>query len=466
MVDCMLVYFFKHLSRIFLIIDYIIINCLFIFGRLYFFEFDQKDFSQEYKIQLILLNISWFVITIITKPYKSLKVKESSLHFNALTKAFTLLILASAIFLSLIFSVKINYRNVIIYFLLLGFFITLTRFLLFLYRKKNRVKLGRKFYSFDTVLVGENKLSTSLILNNHLRRTIGIRGTYTSLNNETKNKYLGSIDQLFYDLENTKINNIIFCDDSIEVEVYKKIVDIAEHKMIRIYMVPDFKHANLGPNYFDVIHEIPFLKLIREPLSNPKKQILKRSFDIAFSLFAIIFLLSWIIPIIALVIKIESNESPFFLQKRSGLNNEPFSCIKFRSMKSNKNADLQTAKKNDSRITRFGAFMRKTSIDELPQFINVLLGDMSVVGPRPHMLSQTEMYSKITKKYMTRHIVKPGITGWAQVMGSRGEIFSHRDMEKRIEKDVWYIQNWSFFLDMKIIFLTLYNIVRGDEQAY
>lgn len=110
--------------------------------------------------------------------------------------------------------------------------------------------------------------------------------------------------------------------------------------------------------------------------------------------------------------------------------------------------------------------MRKTSIDELPQFINVFLGDMSVVGPRPHMLSQTDMYSKITKKYMTRHIVKPGITGWAQVMGARGEIFSLKDMEKRIEKDIWYIQNWSFFLDMKIIFLTLYNIVKGDDQAY
>ncbi|OCK52651.1 hypothetical protein BA768_11060 [Chryseobacterium sp. CBo1] len=462
----MLAYFFKHLPRIFLIIDYILINSLFIFGKLYFFQFNQKDFSQEYKVQLILLNISWFVICFIIKPYKSLKVKESSLHFNALTKVYFLFILATAIFLSLIFAVNINYRNVIFYFLYLGFLITLTRLLLFLYRKKNRVKLGRMFYSFNTVLVGENRLSTSILSNNDLRRVIGIRGTYTPLNNETKNKYLGGIEQLFYDLENTKINNIIFCDDSIEVEVYKKIVDIAEHKMIRIYMVPDFKYANLGPNYFDVIHEIPFLKLIREPLSNPKKQILKRSFDIAFSLFAIIFLLSWLIPLVALIVKIESNESVFFLQKRSGLNNVPFNCMKFRSMKSNKNADHQTAKKNDSRITKFGAFMRKTSIDELPQFINVLLGEMSVVGPRPHMLSQTEMYSKITRKYMTRHIVKPGITGWAQVMGSRGEIFSHQDMEKRIEKDVWYIQNWSFFLDMKIIFLTLYNIVKGDDQAY
>lgn len=462
----MLVYFFKHLPRIFLIIDYIIINVLFVFWKLYFFEFDQKDFAQEYRAQLLLLNISWFVITIITKPYKSLKIKESSLHFNALTKSFALLILTSVIFLLLIFSVKINYGNIIIYFLLLGFFMTFTRFLLFLYRKKNRVKLSRKLYSFNTVLVGENKLSATLLSNNDLRRALGIRGTYTIVSTETKNKYLGRIDKLLHDLETTKINSIIFCDNDIDVELYKQIVEIAEHKMIRIYMVPDFKYANLGPNYFDVIHEIPFLKLIREPLSNPKKQFLKRTFDIGFSFFVMVFLLSWLIPIVALIIKIESNQSVFFLQKRSGLNNEPFNCIKFRSMKSNTIADIQTARKNDARITKFGAFIRKTSIDELPQFINVFLGEMSVVGPRPHMLSQTEMYSKITKKYMTRHIVKPGITGWAQVMGARGEIFSHSDMEKRIEKDVWYIQNWSFFLDMKIIFLTLYNIVRGDEQAY
>ncbi len=462
----MIVYFLKHLPRLFIIGDYIIINLLFIVGKLYFFEFDEKTFTQDYRIQFILLNISWLVITVITKPYKSLKMNESSLHFNALTKSFFLLIFTSLIYLNFIFSINVDYRNLVFYFLLLGFCMTLTRFFLFLYRKHNRSKLGRKTLSFNTVLVGENQISSSLLSNNNLRRSMGIRGTYTPVSKDTNSRYLGGIDQLFHDLETTKITNIIFCDDNIDVELYKQIVEIAEHKMIRIYMVPDFKYVNLGPYYLDVIHEVPFLKLLKEPLSNPKKQILKRTFDIVFSLFVILFLLSWLIPLVALVIKIESNTSVFFLQKRSGLNNETFNCIKFRSMAVNKSSDLEITTKNDPRVTRFGAFMRKTSIDELPQFINVFLGEMSVVGPRPHMISQTEMYSKITKKYMTRHIVKPGITGWAQVMGSRGEIFTHIDMEKRVEKDIWYIQNWSFFLDLKIIFLTLYNIVKGDDQAY
>lgn len=462
----MIVYFLKHLPKIFLIGDYIIINLFFIFGKLYFFKFNDRDFEQDYKAHFLILNISWLVITIIIKPYKNLKMKESSLHFNALTKSFALLIFTSLIFLTVVFSVKIDYRNMVLYFLLVGFFMTLTRLLFFLYRKNNRVKLGRKLICFNTVLVGENHISSSFLSNNNLRRSIGIRGSYSLTDTKIKNKYLGDINQLFEDLEKTKITSIIFCDDNIHVELYKQIIEVAEQKMIRIYMVPGFKYINLGPNYLDVIHEIPFLKLLREPLSNPKKQILKRIFDICLSTFVMVFILSWLVPIVAIIVKLESGSSVFFLQNRSGLNNKTFKCIKFRSMAVNRSADLKITIKNDPRITKFGALMRKTSIDELPQFINVFLGDMSVVGPRPHMISQTEIYSKITKKYMTRHIVKPGITGWAQVTGSRGEIFTHIDMEKRVEKDIWYIQNWSFFLDIKIIFLTLYNVLKGDEQAY
>lgn len=462
----MLIYFFRNLSKVFMLVDYFIINCVFFIGKFYFFRPDEDYFLQNYKIQFILLNLSWLIITVITKPYISLKIKESSLHFNALLKSYLLLFIFIIIYLSLIFSVKINLQNIIKYFLIVGFLMTITRLILFLYRKKNRVKLGRSLYVYNTVLIGENKLSNNLLSNKNLRRLLGIRGAYGCGPEKTVHKYLGDINQLFKDLDHLKISSIIFCDDNINAELYKKIVEVAEHKMIRIYMVPDFKYANLGPNYFEVVHEIPFLKLIKEPLSNPKKKLLKRVFDIAFSSLVIIFLLSWLIPLVALIIRIESNESVFFIQKRSGYKNQPFNCIKFRSMTSNKQADVQIAKKNDSRVTKFGLLMRKTSIDELPQFINVFLGDMSIVGPRPHMISQTDMYSKITKKYMTRHIVKPGITGWAQVMGARGEIFTHKDMEKRIEKDIWYIQNWSFFLDMKIIFLTLYNIFKGDEQAY
>jgi len=463
----MIVYLFRHLPKIFLVVDYIVINLFLYLYNFYFFEDQRSDlFNIDYKIQFVIVNFSWFIITQLTKLYKSNTLQESSLQFNALTKSCFLFIVFFLIYLFLVFSQNINYAKFSLYFIVVSFLMFMSRFILFLYRKKNRVTIGRKLYAFSTVLVGESNYSKLLMSDRRLRRSLGIRGSYTYDKDNSKEKNIGNINQLFSDLETVKINNIIFCDDKIDIDLYEKIVNIAEHKMIRIYMVPEFKNNHLGSYYVDIIHDMPFLKLIKEPLSNPKKQFLKRFFDILFSLFVIVFLLSWLMPLIALIIKLESKGPVFFLQKRSGLKNEPFECVKFRSMAVNEIADLQTARKNDSRITKFGAFMRKTSIDELPQFINVFLGDMSVVGPRPHMISQTEQYSKITKKYMTRHIVKPGITGWAQVMGSRGEIFSNRDMEKRIEKDIWYIQHWSFFLDLKIIFLTFYNIIRGDDQAY
>ena len=437
------VYFFRHLPKIFLAGDYVIINLFFILGKLYFFDSYNSHilFNIDYKAQFVILNFSWFIITRLTKLYADYAFTESSLQFNALTKSFVLFVVFFIIYLSILFSAKTNYyTGDIIYFLLVGGFMTLTRFCLFLYRKKNRIKIGRNLYSFGTILVGENKFSKSLLSNDDLRRSIGIKGIYTLKSHITDHhKYFGGTDKLIKDIENVKIDNIIFCDNNIDLDLYKQIVEIAEQKMIRIYMVPDFKYAGLGPFYFDMINEIPFLKLMKEPLSNPKKQFLKRIFDLGFSTIIIVFLLSWLIPIVALIIKLESKGPAFFVQKRSGYKNLSFNCFKFRSMVMNEDADLQTTKKNDSRITKFGAFMRKTSIDELPQFINVFLGEMSVVGPRPHMLSQTEQYSKITKKYMLRHMIKPGITGWAQVMGSRGEIFSDRDMEKRIEKDIWYI---------------------------
>lgn len=462
----MLPFLYRNLPKFFLIGDCLIINLYFILGNFYFFEYDSTSYLQDYKIQLLLLNMSWLSIILITKPYSVQKITDSSLHFNAITKSYILLLLITIIYLSLIISVGVNIKNVVYYFISIGICLTVYKFFLFLGRKKYRSSIEEKKYSYNAVLIGENELSKFYLSTDSIKNSLGLKGFYC-LNQQSSHKNnLGDIDQLIKDLEAKEINSIIFCDNSISSDLYEQLVDIAEMKMIRIYMSVDFKYASLGSNYINDHQGIPLLKLLKEPLQNPNKQILKRIFDIIFSIIVIVFVLSWLTPIVALIIKIESGESVFFSQKRSGLRNKSFNCLKFRSMKSNENADIKTVTKNDNRITKFGSFIRKTSIDELPQFINVLFGDMSVVGPRPHMLSQTEIYSKITKKYMTRHMVKPGITGWAQVMGARGEIFTEKDMENRIEKDIWYIQNWSFFLDIKIIFLTLYNIVKGDEQAY
>lgn len=196
------------------------------------------------------------------------------------------------------------------------------------------------------------------------------------------------------------------------------------------------------------------------------RRFFKRLFDILFSLFIILFVFSWLYPILAILIKLGSKGPVFFTQLRTGQNNVNFKCYKFRSMRINTDADKKQATRDDYRITKVGAFMRKTSLDELPQFFNVLIGNMSIVGPRPHMISHTEEYSQLTEKFKTRHMLRPGITGWAQIRGLRGEVKNIESILNRVDADVWYLKNWSFLLDLKIIFLTFWVTLKGDKNAY
>ncbi len=239
----------------------------------------------------------------------------------------------------------------------------------------------------------------------------------------------------------------------------------AEQKCIRFRLVPDFSLFAEQPMHLNSVSGMPILSPRTEPLDDVGNRLIKRALDLVVSVLVIIFILSWLMPIISLIIWLESRGPVFFVQKRSGLNNKPFNCIKFRSMRVNGEANLRQARRDDDRLTRVGRVIRKTSLDELPQFFNVLRGDMSVVGPRPHMIKHTEDYSAIISKFMLRQFVKPGITGWAQVNGYRGETKTAESMQKRVDHDLWYMENWSLLLDIKIIFLTAYNIVRGEKNA-
>jgi exopolysaccharide biosynthesis polyprenyl glycosylphosphotransferase len=192
----------------------------------------------------------------------------------------------------------------------------------------------------------------------------------------------------------------------------------------------------------------------------------KRVFDAVFALLVVFFILSWLLPLLALIIKSESKGPVLFKQLRTGKDNKPFYCYKLRSMHVNQDADHKQACKGDARITKVGAFLRKTSLDELPQFFNVLRGEMSVVGPRPHMVKHTEEYSKMLNDFMQRHTVVPGITGLAQVRGFRGETKEITSMVKRVETDIWYIKNWSFWLDVKIVAMTVVQTIKGHHNAF
>ena len=218
--------------------------------------------------------------------------------------------------------------------------------------------------------------------------------------------------------------------------------------------------------FFNMFGSVPYLSLYREPLSKVGNRMVKRLFDVCFSLVFLVTLFPIILIVVSIITKLTMPGPIFFKQLRSGINGKEFYCLKFRSMKVNDQADTLQATKDDPRKTKWGNIMRKTNIDEFPQFINVLLGQMSVVGPRPHMVKQTEDYSKVINEYMVRHYMKPGITGWSQVTGYRGETKELSQMEKRVDHDIWYMEHWSFSLDLYIIYKTVANIFTGDKNAY
>lgn len=263
-----------------------------------------------------------------------------------------------------------------------------------------------------------------------------------------------NIDEIYFsvaELSNTRIN---------------KLIDFADNNLRELKFIPDNKEIYSKKLKYEYYDYIPILSLRAIPLQESVNKFVKRLFDILFSLFIIVFVLSWLTPILAILIKFESKGPVFFKQSRNGFNYLEFDCYKFRSMTPNKDAHLHQATKGDLRVTKMGAFIRKTSIDELPQFFNVLFGDMSVVGPRPHMVSHTNMYAQRIDKFMVRHFVKPGITGLAQVSGFRGEVETDQDIINRVKYDIFYIENWSLLLDAKIIIQTLTNALKGEEKAY
>ena len=263
----------------------------------------------------------------------------------------------------------------------------------------------------------------------------------------------------------TNIDEVFCCLSHNDSDKIVNIIHFCDKNVIHFYYLPRvFGEYQLHLDTKNFMGRTVYTNH-QEPLSSLSNRAAKRAFDIVMSGLICLCTLPFI-PIIALIIKIQSPGPIFFRQARTGLNGDTFICLKFRSMHVNKDADKAQATKDDPRKFAFGNFMRKTNIDEFPQFFNVLKGDMSIVGPRPHMLHHTEVYGSLIDKYMVRHFSKPGITGWAQVTGYRGETKELWQMEERIRRDIWYIENWSFWLDIKIIILTAKSILFPDKNAY
>ena len=278
--------------------------------------------------------------------------------------------------------------------------------------------------------------------------------------------YLGDLAFLHSFLDSEHPEQVFCSLPSEKHEQIIRLINYCENNLIRFYSVPNVRRYLKRKMNMELFGDVPVLYVRNEPLNYPMNRVLKRGFDFLCSTLFLCTLYPIIYAIIGTLIKITSPGPIYFRQLRSGENGKEFWCYKFRSMKVNKDSDKIQATKDDPRKTRFGDFLRKSNLDELPQFINVWKGEMSMVGPRPHMLKHTDEYSQLINKYMVRHFAKPGVTGWAQVTGYRGETRELSQMEGRVIRDIWYIENWSFWLDLRIIFLTVYNVVKGDKCAY
>ena len=456
----------KYFWFIHFIGDILCINIAFIL--MYYLKFESIDFSDKYRFLLIIFNANWILVALMLKLYELNRIMRLDKVLFNLFKAFGFNVL---IITAVLFSLKQSqfsrehlYATYLMLFGLIMFWRYLSIKLIKLYRKSG--------YNYRrVVIVGGGEVAKQLNDYFNSDDVLGVRllGVFSDshvsfeIKDSVKTGVLDNLEQ--FALKND-IDEIFYTMPLTYTKKIKGLVNFCDKYMIRFKVVPDFRGFIFKRVNIDFFNDVPVITLREEPLTDFINRFTKRVFDLVVSLLTIVFVLSWLYPIIAILIKLSSKGPVLFKQSRSGVNNEEFLCYKFRSMKMSEDADTKQATKGDMRITKVGAFLRKSSLDEFPQFFNVFIGDMSIVGPRPHMLKHTEEYSALIQTYMVRQLVKPGITGAAQVKGYRGETRELEDMEGRVRLDVWYIENWSLSLDINIIFHTVWNALKGDEKAY
>lgn len=408
----------------------------------------------------IFITISWLIIAWNIGFYEVYRYTKVIDILGNILKQYFIFLIVNFAFIG--FYLKFSEPSMMIQFVTISvLLISMAKFFIYFALRRFRVVFGGNFRR--VVIVGHGKSVEQLEDFFNENPDYGYKLEHTFNLNCNKKEEL---EQCFDFVMENKIDEIYCSLSDLSNTDVNKFVDFTDNNLKILKFLPDNKEVLARNLVFDYYDYIPIISLRNIPLDETANKVVKRLFDIGFSLIIIIGILSWLIPVLAIFIKLESKGGVFFKQKRNGLNYKEFNCYKFRSMEINDIADLHQVSKNDPRITKVGRFLRKTSMDELPQFFNVLLGDMSVVGPRPHMVSHTEMYARRIDKFMVRHFIKPGITGLAQTKGFRGEVETDKDIIYRVKFDIFYLENWSILLDIKIVFLTIYNAIKGEEKAY
>ena len=447
----------RYFKTAIIILDIFIVASVFIFFFLTKHSFEiAKAKTEQNVLALLLLTFFWILLSGRTKLYSIPRNLTYTLYVERIVTHIFLFLLGIVLFAKASDNIFLQYEMYWIAFTLFAILFSI-KSLIFFSLKFFRAKGG----NFRNVMfLGDNDSSFILknIINN--RKDYGYK-LYDFQQNKT------DINQLKDFWQENGIHTVFLpADHNLDKNFEKEIIEEAENNKVKVALIPsiirnDFFEYDLG-----YIETQPILFPSKFPLSYYSNASIKRAFDVLFSLLTLIFIGTWLFPIIAILIKLDSKGSVFFIQKRYGFHDEVFNCIKFRTMVENKDCSTKTTSENDVRITKIGKFLRKTSLDEMPQFFNVLLGQMSVVGPRPHMLLIDDYYKEKIGRYAVRSLVKPGITGLAQVSGLRGDTGDMDvQMKKRILADSFYVKNWSLTLDLIIISKTIFLIIKGDKKA-
>jgi len=414
---------------------------------------------------ILFANLLWLIGTFITENYYINRLPGVLINIINLSKFFAVYYLVVFLYIKLIHESDFSNYTLLHFALLVFLSLALWRILVFLITKRV-VKTSKHKQRVVIVGVSVNSIHLNEFIKRRPQYGIEVLGFFSERTSDKVSVIGKYSDVMTFSLEQN-VSEIICSMDKVSKEYLTALIDFAENNLISIRIIPDSSGV-FGRNFVTTFLEyIPLLALRKNPFDKVSNKLIKRIFDIVFSLTVIILVLSWLFPLIAILILIDSRGPILFSQERTGLLNRSFKCLKFRTMVVNPNADLEQAQKHDPRITRIGSFLRRTSLDELPQFFNVLIGSMSVVGPRPHMIKHTEEYSQLVDKYMLRHLIKPGITGLSQVMGYRGE--TQHDlylMKMRVRMDRFYIENWSFYLDLKVVYATVISVFKSKGNAY
>lgn len=447
--------------------DLLVVNALLFVVSYLLGDYYTQAISSNLREVILLLNFCYFF----SVYFVPIQLHKSVIFLEKIVQRALLMVT----FLVILFATCLMFLNVgdqlatflLLYYLSLVVVLSLWRIIvrvtLKIYRKKG--------YNFKRVIIvgaGKNGMELYRIMKEELAYGFNVMGFFDdnlALKDVLPN-YLGMTYEVEQFVLDNDVDEIYFTLPGTQDQKMLRLLNFSEKHMIRFYIIPEFYRIVKKSMIMQVMESVPLLTVRREPLQAAYNRVLKRTFDIVFSLGVLFTIYPVMYVIVGILIKMSSPGPILFKQKRTGIYGEEFNCYKFRTMRVNQQADLLQAQQNDPRKTKIGDFLRRTNLDEFPQFVNVLAGDMSVVGPRPHMLKHTEQYSAIIDKYMVRHLVKPGLTGWAQVTGYRGETRTLEQMEGRVKRDVWYLENWSFFLDLKIIVVTVWNMFKGERNAY